>query len=250
MTTTAKLSASWVMRSAFIVCLCLLTAFILSAFVRESTSRPKPVVYKGKTLEEWFYGSRKDFFVEPTRRAAQEAIDGVGTNAFPFLLYTLERTRGSGAMYFKIYRAMPKQVQAKLPYPISGDDIRAITLDHIRQLRRRPREVAQTLATCVPSLDNPRVRMIGFNVMLMNYQTDPAFLKLCRTLLNDGNPGMRLQGAIYLAQSAIASNPGESRLFPILLAALESTMAINICGIPKCCNQLILQRDHSGKIGE
>jgi hypothetical protein len=75
----------------------------------------------------------------------------------------------------------------------------------------------------VPGLGNPRVKMIGFNVMLMNYQTDPAFLKLCRTLLNDAHPGIRLKAAIYLAQSAIASDPGEPRLFPILLAALESS---------------------------
>jgi hypothetical protein len=161
--------------------------------------------------------------MEPTRRAAQEAIDGVGTNAFPFLFQTLQHPRGSGAIYFKVYRVMPKQVQAKLPYPISGDDIRAITLDHIGQMRRGPREVARTLAGSLPRLENPRVRMMGFNVMLMNYQTDPSFLKLCRTLLNDANPGMRLQAAVYLAQSAIGSNPGEARLFPLLLAALESS---------------------------
>jgi hypothetical protein len=64
--------------------------------------------------------------------------------------------------------------------------------------------------------------MMGFYVMLRNYQTDPAFLNLCRKLLNDENSGIQLQGAIYLGQSAIKSDPREPRLFPILVAAVGS----------------------------
>jgi hypothetical protein len=208
-------------RIILIVCPVLLAAIVFAALFLAASARPNTIIYRGKTLDAWFYGSRKDFFNEPTRKAAQEAIDGLGTNAFPFLFYTLKHSQGNNALYFKLYQAMPKQVQAKLPYPISGDDIRAMTLMHISQMRGT-REVAPVFAGCVSDFDNPRLRMVGFNIMLMRYQTDAAFLKLCRKLLNDGHLGIELQAAVYLAQSAIVSDPGEPRLFPILLVALES----------------------------
>src|SRR5580693_6635596 len=88
-TPRTKLSPIRGTRIVLIACLALLTAFILAAFVLESVSRPETAVYKGKSLESWFYGSRKDFFAERTRKAAKEAVDGLGTNAFPFLLFTL-----------------------------------------------------------------------------------------------------------------------------------------------------------------
>jgi hypothetical protein len=87
------------------------------------------VTYKGKSLAVLFYGNRRNFFEEPARRKAQEAIDALGTNAFPFLLSNLQQRPGNGALYFKFYRAMPKWLQAKLRYPISGDDIKFITFD-------------------------------------------------------------------------------------------------------------------------
>jgi hypothetical protein len=118
---------------------------------------------------------------------------------------------------------MPGSIQAKLPYPISGDDIKAITLDHIGRLRRPlPKHKVQSVADCVLMFRNPRLRMMGFYFMLRNYQTDPAFLDLCRNQLNDQNPGIQLQAAIYLGQSAISSDPREPMLFPILVAALDS----------------------------
>src|SRR5437660_1433404 len=109
----------------------------------------------------------------------------------PFLLSKLKEKRGNGAMYFNLYRAMPSQVQARLPYPISGDDIKATSLGHIQRMHSIPREQVQTLADCVPTFGNPRLRMMGFYVMLMKYQTHPAFLELCRELLNDPHPGIQ-----------------------------------------------------------
>jgi hypothetical protein len=185
-------------------------------------SRPKLPVYKGKSLEAWFFGSRKDFFYERTRSAAQDAINGLGTNSFPFLLALLKESHGNGAIYFRLYQPLPPRVQAKLPYPISDDDLKAITLDHIRRMPRLPSDQVRALAECVPDFANPRVRMIGFNLMLQQYQTHPDFLPLCRRLLNDAHPGVQLPAAIYLAQSAIVSDPAEPRLFPLLIGALES----------------------------
>ncbi len=132
----------------------LLTAIFTFSFVLNS-SRPKPIVYQGESLEAWFFGSGRDFLTERTRSAAQAAIDGLGTNAFPFLLTILKGNGGSGVIYFKLYRALPAQVQARLPYPILGDDLKAIALDHIRRMHRLPTGQVQTLADCVPGLPIP-----------------------------------------------------------------------------------------------
>jgi len=138
------------------------------------------------------------------------------------LLSKLDQKQGNSALYFKIYPVLPAQVRSKLPYPISGDDIKALTLDHIRQTRRLSKDQVQTLADRVVRLRNPRLRMMGFRIILMKFQTDPAFLKLCRRLLHETHPGIRLEAAISLAESAIASDPGEPALAGILLSALES----------------------------
>ena len=58
--------------------------------------------------------------------------------------------------------------------------------------------------------------------MLSKYQTQAAFLPMCRQLLSDQHPGMQLQAAIYLAQSALEADPAEPRLFPILTTAAQS----------------------------
>lgn len=188
-----------------------------------SVSSKQTITYKDKSLDAWFHGSRRDFFTERTRQAAQDAIDSVGTNGFPFLLSKLKESRGNVALYFKLYRAMPAWLQMKLPYPISGDDIKAIALmDHLPKLRDITSEQVQSVADCVPDFANPRLRMAGFGFMLQKHQVDPVFLKLCRKLLNDSNPGIQLRGAIYLAQSALTSDPGDARLFPVLLTAMES----------------------------
>jgi hypothetical protein len=173
-TPTTNLSPSRVGTTIVVVCPVLLTAIFVAVFVLHS-SRPTMPVYKGKSLEAWFFESRKDFF----SGSRQEAIEALGTNALPFLLSVLKQSRGNGALYFKLYRAMPAQLQVRMPYPLSRDDIKAMTLHHIIRMHRLPRDQVQTLADCVPTFDNPRVRMMGFN-LIMNYQTDPAFLKLCR----------------------------------------------------------------------
>jgi len=204
----------------------LLTACFLSALILLGlflASPPKEtIMYKGKSLEAWFYGDRSKFFQESTTRTARDAFNALDTNAIPYLLSNLKRNRGNGALFFKFYRAMPAWIRSKLSYPISYDDIRAITLDHLFKMRSIPGPQIQILADCVPSLDNPRLRLMALNRMRMNYQTDPAFLNLCRKLLNDEHQGIRLEAAISLAESAIASDPGETELFPILLTALES----------------------------
>lgn len=180
------------------------------------------VTYKDKSLNAWFYGAGTNFFQETTRLAARKAIDALGTNACPFLIANLKAKRGNGALYFKLYRALSARLRTELPYPISGDDIQMITLHHIRQMQSFPKQQIQTLADCIPGLHNPRVRFMGFTDMRMKYETDPAFAPLCRKLLDDEHPGIRLEAAISLAESGIVADPREPRLFPILLSALES----------------------------
>jgi hypothetical protein len=215
-----------------IVIACPVTAILL-ALLFPKGSAPEVVVYKGRTLASWFYGSRRDFFTDRTRKPAQEAINAVGTNALPFLFGTLEQPRGNNGIYFKLYHATPNLVQAKLPYPILSDDIRAMVLMHLREMRPSPGGVAPILGAQIPGFTNPRLRMLGFDTMLMNNQTDRSFLKLCRKLLNDEHPGIQLQAAIYLAQSAIVSNPDEPKLVPLLLEGLnrqQRTLSLDLRG--------------------
>ena len=196
-------------------------AILVSLFV---ASRPakRTITYQNKPLDVWFYGSRTNFFREQTRRAAQEAFDALGTNACPFLLAKLRTARGTSALYFKLYQILPVWVQSRLPYPISGDDIKAIALQHMGQMSIISAEQVETLADCVPRLRNPRLRISGFQVMRMKHQAHPAFLNLCRKLLNDEHPGIQLEAAVWLGKSSLASDPAEPRLFPILITALES----------------------------
>ncbi len=203
-------------------CLMFLCASALLLHFLLPTSSQKAVNFKGKTLELWFYGTRNDFFKTRTREAAQGAIDALGTNALPFLFARLDEKRGNGFVYYKFYQAMLPFMRRKLPYPISGDDVKAIALQHIGQMRSLPGDQVQALAERVPKLRNPRLRMMAFNFVLMKYQADPAFLGYCRRLLDDKHAGLQLQGAIYLGQSALRADPGEPKVFPILIAALES----------------------------
>jgi hypothetical protein len=203
--------------------LLLVSAGILAALLVASTSAKSTVTYKNKTLEAWFYGSRTNFFAERTRRAAQEAFDATGTNAGVFLLSKLKTAHGNNPLYCRLYGILPVWVQPRLPYAISGDDIKAIALQHLGQMASLPGEQVQALADCVPTFRNPRLRMSGFQTMRMKYQAHPAFLGLCRKLLDDEQPGIQLEAAIWLGQSALASDPGEPRLFPMLIAGLEST---------------------------
>lgn len=205
-----------------IACLLLLGAVILVPPFTKIPSSRKLAAYKSKSLEEWFYGSRRDFFQESTRNAAQEAIAALGTNSLPFLFSRLKERSGNGMLYFTLYRKLPAVLQTKLPYPISGDDIKAITLAHLGQFRFLPKDQVPKLADCVPKFKNPRLRMMGLNLMSMKYQSHPAFWSLCRALLDDPHPGVQLESAIWLGQSALSSDPGEPRLFPILATALEN----------------------------
>jgi hypothetical protein len=159
--TTLRLSnASLLM---VIACVILVAAATLAAHFFATSHSAKDIVYKGKPLDFWFYGTKKDFFNESTRRAAQDAIDDLGTNAVPFLLSKLKEKRGNGPFYFKFYRIMPSFIQGKLQYPISGDDIKAITLDHIGKMRHPiPKHEVQSVADCVLNFRNPRLRMMAF----------------------------------------------------------------------------------------
>ena len=212
-------------RFGVVVLLCallLLGAGILTAIFVGSNPAKSPVTYKKKSLEAWFYGSRTNFFAKRTRQAAQEAFDATGTNAVAFLLLKLKAARGNDPLYCRLYVILPAWAQSRLPYAISGDDIKAIALDHLRQTTRLSGEQVQAMADCVAGFRNPWLRMSSFQMMRMKHQADPAFLGLCRKLLNDEEPGIQLEAAIWLGQSALASDPGEPRLFPILIAGLES----------------------------
>jgi hypothetical protein len=201
---------------------CLLSAFILLGLVLTPGSQKTTITYRGKPLEVWFYGGRTNFFADTTRRTAQDAIDALGTNAFSFLFSNLKERRGSGNLYFRLYQIMPAWIRARLHYPILGDDIKAITLNHIGNMTAVPTPQIQYLADCIPSFDNPRLRSKAFYLVRTKHLPDPDFLNLCRKLLKDEHPGIRLEAAIYLAESALVSDPGEPGLFPILLTALES----------------------------
>ena len=200
----------------------LLGAAIIIEFVLVSVPRKPTITYKDKPLDTWFYGARTNFFHETTRQAAQDAIDALGTNACPFLLANLQAKCGNGALYCKLCRVVPAWLRTRLPYAISKDDLRAITLGHIRKTGGFTRQQKQSLADCVTGFHNPRLRLMGFDVMRAKYETDPSFSPLCRKLLSDVHPGIRLKAAIALAETGIVADPREPRLFPILLAALES----------------------------
>jgi len=217
----SALNPAWVRRTIPIAALALVGIAILAAHFVSTAPAISSLTYKNRPLDAWFYGSRTGFFHGATRQAAQEAFNALGTNAGPFLLTKLRTARGNGYLYCKLYRILPRWFQSRLPYPISGDDIKSIALHHFQQMHAVSEEQVQALADYVPHLRNPRLRMCGFDV-LMKHQTHPAFLGLCRKLLNDDHPGIQLRAAIYLGQSGLASDPVEPRLFPILISALEN----------------------------
>lgn len=204
-----------------IVILC----FFAAVAVRQARPGPKPVLFQGKSLEAWFYGARKDFFSQAVRDSAQKALNGVGTNAFPFLLAQLKAKHGTPMLYNKSYRVMPSWIRSRLPYPISTDDIRAITFAHVQQMQghlslRQARDIAELL----PGFRNPRLRMTGLNLFMERYDIDPSRYGLgepYRKMLDDPEPSIRVELAIRLADSAIAADPKEPRLAVILLPALE-----------------------------
>ncbi len=204
---------------ALIICGCLVAWLSTRLLTRSGTNS---VIFRGKPLDAWFYGSRNDFFLKRVRDSAQEALNSVGTNAFPFLLAKLAAGQGTPAPYNRAYATMPHWLTTHLPYPLYSDDIRMICLDHLGKLHNRlPREQLRAIADLLPRWQNPRLRMQFLFFLRENYQIDAGFLWLCRKLLDDPKPAIRLEAAIPVAESAISTDPKEPRLADILLPAFE-----------------------------
>lgn len=200
-----------------------LSTAVLSGYFLLSSDLNTRVLYKGKPLEKWFYGERDEFFQESTRTKAQEAINALGTNAFPFLLSNLKTRRGDQARYLKLYRILPRWIQIRIPTPLSGDDVRTITLGHIMKMPNLPGTQVRLLTDCVPTFANPRVRLQALNLIRMKYQSEPSYLELCHKLMNDWHPGIKLEAAIYLGEFGLTSDPCEPELFAILHSAITNT---------------------------
>lgn len=216
------LSRRWLLRAIPIAALAVVAVAVLASLFVASSSPKSTVNYKGKSLDVWFYGARTNFFSAQARVARRQALEGVGTNAFPFLLSKLQRPGGNGAIYCMLYSKLPGWIQARLPGALWPDDIRDTVLWDIGEIGRLRPDQVQALADCVPGLGNRQVRMSGLDTIRRRYQAHPAFLELCRKLLDDKHPGVQLEAAIYVGNSALASDPHEPRLFPILLAGFES----------------------------
>jgi hypothetical protein len=208
-----------------------LSTAVLSGYFRLSSDLNTRVLYKGKPLEKWFYGERDEFFQESTRTKAQEAINALGTNAFPFLLSNLKTKRGDQAGYLKLYRILPRWIQIRIPTPLSGDDVRTISLGHIMKMPNLPGPQVRLLADCVPTFANPRVRLQALNLIRMKDQLDPSYLELCHKLMNDSQPGIKLEAAIYLGEFGLTADPCEPGLFSILYSAItERKMNLDFTG--------------------
>jgi len=197
-------------------------AFLLILPVCWTFRRNKSEVqYNAKSLSHWFFSQRRDFLYEAREKKADEAFKASGTNGFAFLISMLNK-RGNSSLYFKLYRAMPRPIQSRLQYPISGDDIRMMALGYLAKTpnfpNAIPEELLARLARRVPDLSNPRVRLGGLHTLdqLTRYEVEPL-LSLCRHLLDDPHFGIRLDAALMLADLGIK----EPRSIPVLLAALE-----------------------------
>jgi hypothetical protein len=204
-----------------LILLTLLTLVVATLLLLPHASPNATPVYQGKSLETWFYARRTNFFDQKTRDKAQEAIDSIGTGAVPFLLSNLAERRGDSVLYLKFYQRMPAPIQRRLSYPLSHDDIKSVSLGHIRRMDNWPNADLPRLVNAVGKLENPRLRYAGFS-FLKKYQTEPCFQELCRKLVHDPQLGIQLDAAILLGESAIASDPKEPGLFAILITGLES----------------------------
>src|SRR5438874_1637134 len=76
--------------------LLVLVAAALISTIWPKAPASKSLLYKGKPLESWFYGARSNFFLEVTQESAQQALNALGTNSFPFLLSNLRGNTGDG----------------------------------------------------------------------------------------------------------------------------------------------------------
>jgi hypothetical protein len=209
-----------VKRLVLIGCIVSFIAAVGFSIFYSSASHRSRVTYEGKSLERWFYAGGTNFLAEDKER--ENAFRAVGTNAFAFLLSNLRERRGNSLIYFELYRVLPRWTQRRLPYPISGDDIRAISINYLFKLKDVPGTDYGPLAESITKLSSPRLRFFGFGHFMVDRQRDPVFLSLCRKLLNDDNSAIRLTAAIWLADSQSMLDPTDSRLFPLLIDGLQN----------------------------
>jgi hypothetical protein len=179
------------------------------------------VLYDGKTLSQWFFGKRRDFLHQSREQQADQAFKVAGTNGIAFLIGMLKEP-GDSTSYFKLFRMMPRPLQARLRYPISSDDIHMGALLHLNKTPNIPNTIPQELlarlAQAVRQQSNPRVRLRGLTVLfgLTRYERDPV-VQLCQNLLDDREFGIQLEAAFTLSEMKIK----KKRSIPILLEALQ-----------------------------
>ena len=179
------------------------------------------VLYNGKTLSQWFFGQRRDFLHQSREQQADQAFTAAGTNGIAFLIGMLKE-RGDSSWYIKLFRMMPRPIQARLRFPISTDDIHMVALAHLNKSpsipNTIPQELLAQLAQAVRQQSNPRVRLRGLTVLflLTRSERDPL-VRLCKELLDDREFGIQLEAAFMLSQMGI----NEKRSIAILLEALQ-----------------------------
>lgn len=217
-----NVSGTRVKRLILIGCIISFTAAFGFSIIYSRGSHRSGVTYEGKSLERWFYAGRTNFLAEDKERKALIAFRAVGTNAFAFLLSNLRERRGNSLTYFKLYRILPRWAQKRLPYPISEDDIRAISITYLFKVQDVPGAEYGSLGDCIPKFSSPRLKHFALGYFMVDRQGDPAFLPLCRKLLNDDNSAIRLEAAICVAGSESKSDLSDSRLFPILIEGLQN----------------------------
>lgn len=82
-------------------------------------------IYKGRPLDVWFYGSRKDFFSTVVQDSDQEALKTIGTNAFLFLF--LKRTGRKGMGSFIVEPYLTAEQKSAVPWSKPHDQGRSPT---------------------------------------------------------------------------------------------------------------------------
>jgi len=208
------------LRIAIIVASLLLLTLV-TMIGRVPLNRGKTLVYNGKSFESIFYGNRTNIFIRDNPEG-RLAILSFGTNAFHFLYENIKGMRGCGVLYYKMYRTSPTWVQAKLRYPILSEDLKKYSWEYVGWMHDLSKEQVQQLCVCVLETKNPRLRLCSLNSLAEFYGTYPDFFALCKKLLDDPHPGIRLKATIRLAQRAKQFQGPEPRLFPILAEGLTS----------------------------
>jgi hypothetical protein len=215
-----NISGTRVKRLILIGCIVSFSAAVGFSITYSRALHRSGVTYEGKSLEQWFYRGRTNFLTDDKERI--NALKAMGTNTFAFLLSNLRERRGNSLVYFKLYRMLPRLTQRRLPYPISEDDIRAISINYLFKLQDLPGAEFGSVAECTPNFGSPRLRLFSLGHFIVERQGDPAFLPLCRKLLNDNNSAVRLDAALCVANSESKSDLTDPRLFPILIDGLQN----------------------------